>query len=397
LFNLCKDNFKKHFQMKKLIFAIVLIGMLFSCSKNDEPAQTQNINYYDKPFSVNTANRLKIVLDSIATVQDIKGISCAVYVPNKGLWEQSFGFSHNNVTIKSTMAMPIGSNTKTYIAALILKLQENGKLNINDKVSNYLSLATVPYLTNDVTIKQLLNHKTGWGDFSFNPNFITEIFNNFNRVWQPNETFPFFEAPIGLPNTIYSYSDQNYLVAGLVIEAATNKSVAENMRTLILNPAGLSKTVYFPFEQTTLTIPHFWTAEFGTSFRDITVAGYSPVAFCSADNAAGGMFSTAKENVIFWDKLMNGKLINPTSLNLMKDCVPAPDNNNLYGLGIIKTINPTNGRVTFSHNGYIPGGINDNSYDAQSGICISILTNQDLKRDLVTIIAVLQKEALKIR
>jgi D-alanyl-D-alanine carboxypeptidase len=383
--------------MKKLFFATSIIGMLVSCTKDDKPIQTQNTNFYDQAFPVKTSNRLKIVLDSIATVQDIKGISCAVYVPNKGLWEQSFGFSHDNVTIKNTMTLPIGSNTKTYIAALILKLQENGKLNINDKVNNYFSLASVPYLTNDITIKQLLNHKTGWGDFSFNSDFISALQNDFTRVWHPIETFPFFEATIGSPNTIYSYSDQNYLVAGLVIEAATNKSVAENMRALLLNPAGLSKTVYFPFEQTNLVIPHFWTADFGTSFRDITIEGYSPIAFCSADNAAGGMFSTAKENVIFWDKLMNGKLINVNSLNLMKECLPAPDNNNLYGLGIQKTINPANGRVTFSHNGYIPGSINDNSYDTQSGICISILTNQDLKRDLKTIIAVLQKEALKIR
>jgi D-alanyl-D-alanine carboxypeptidase len=385
--------------MKKLILATAIMGMLVSCSKDDAPVTvpTVNTNFYDQAFSTNVSNRFKTVLDSVANSKDIKGISCAVYIPNKGLWEQSFGLSHGNVPINSAMALPIGSNTKTYIGALMLKLQENGKLNINDKVSKFLSITDVPYLTNEVTIKQLLNHKTGWGDFSFNPDFIAALQNDFNRVWLPKETFPYFEATIGTPNTIYSYSDQNYLVAGLVIEAATNKSVAENMRTLILNPAGLSKTVYFPFEQTNLIIPHFWTADFGSSFRDITAEGYSITAFCSADNAAGGMLSTAKENVIFWDKLMNGKLINTNSLNLMKECLPAPDNNNLYGLGIQKTINPANGQIRYSHNGYVPGSYNDNSYDAQSGICISILTNQDLNRDLGVLMAALQKEALKIR
>ena len=124
------------------------------------------------------------------------------------------------------------------------------------------------------------------------------------------------------------------------------------------------------------------------------VAGYSRIAFCSADNAAGGMLGTAKENVLFWNRLMTGKIINQASLAQLQGFIPAPDQNNLYGLGIIKTVNAFNKRTILSHNGYVPGSINDNAYDPISGVCISVLTNQDQLRDLTPILAALHKVTL---
>lgn len=383
--------------MKKLILVTVLVSLIISCNKNDDERVVLPIkSNFDTSLSEQRSQRLNFVLDSISNILQIKGLSCAVYIPNKGMWQGNYGFSHETIKINSNMAMTIGSNTKTYIATLILKLQEIGKLNINNKVSQYLS--NVPYLDTNVTIKQLLNHTSGVGDFSFNPAFIQAIRDDFYRVWQPLETYPYFESPTALPGVSYSYSDQNYLVAGLVIEAVTNKPLKYSMRDLILSPSQLSKTVYYPFEQTNLTIPHSWSADFGTgTLDDLDALGYSRIAFCSADGAAGGMLSTPKENVIFWDNLMNGKIINQTSLSLMKNFVQAPDALNLYGLGIQKKINAFNGTTVLSHNGYVPGSISDNCYDSTTGIGISVLTNQDLIRDLTPIVSALHTEALKFK
>jgi D-alanyl-D-alanine carboxypeptidase len=380
---------------KQLFIYLCILAIIFSSCKKDEGLDiTPKPAYENLPLSQAYSSRLDVVLDSVCSAMQIKGASVAVYVPNKGLWQGAYGFSHSNFKINSGMALTIGSNTKTYIAALMLKLQEEGVLNINNKVSQYLPSA--PYMNNTITIKQLLNHTTGFGDFSFNPAFIQAIQNDFERVWQPIEMYPFFEAPIGAIGT-YSYSDQNYLLAGLVIEKATGKPLKTSMRNLILNPANLIKTVYYPFEQTDLPIPHSWSADFGTgSLDDLDeVAGYSRIAFCSADNAAGGMMSTAKENAIFWNRLMNGKIINQTSLNLILDCIPAPTNNGQYGLGIQKTLNSLNGRTYFSHNGYVPGSVNDNAYDPVSGVVITVLTNQDQNRDLGRIINSLHKVTLQ--
>lgn len=241
--------------MKNILFiSIAVISITFSSCKKDE-----GVNITPKPSYENIElpeayiTRLNFVLDSVCTVMQIKGASVAVYVPNKGLWQGAYGYSHGATKINSGMALTIGSNTKTYIAALMLKLQENGILNINNKVSQYLPNA--PFMNNNVTIKQLLNHTTGFGDFSFDANFIRAIRNDFERVWQPIEIYPYFEAPTGTAGS-YSYSDQNYLLAGLVIEKATGKPLKTSTRNLILNQTSLVKTVYYPFEQTDLTIPH---------------------------------------------------------------------------------------------------------------------------------------------
>lgn len=375
--------------MKKYL-AIATVLIIISCSKEKD-----DFTLYEKSLPGTQITRLNFVLDSVCNSLDIKGVSSAIIIPGEGVWEGVYGFSHNQTPIRSDMALTIGSNTKTYIAALILKLHENGKLNINDKVSEYVK--DIPYVNNTTTIKQLLNHTSGYGDFSYTDDFIYAIMDDFNKMWMPEETFPFFEAPVSNDESFY-YSDQNYVIAGLVIKAATKKSVKANMRDLILNPAGLTKTVYYPFEQTALEIPHSWTADFGDSFRDIDEAeGYSRVAFCSADNAAGGMLGTAKENAIFWDKLMTSKIINQTSLNLMLETIPAPDDDSQYGLGIQKIVNRFNNTDFYSHNGYVPGSINDNAYDPVSGISIVVLTNQDLISDLNPILSVLHKEALKIK
>jgi D-alanyl-D-alanine carboxypeptidase len=372
--------------MKKSILIFLSIILFSSCSSENE----SKTDFTKTGLPQNFTNRLNFVLDSVCNKLQIKGASCAVLIPNKGIWEGNYGFSHNEVKIRSNMTFTIGSNTKTYISTLMLKLQEKGVLNINDKVSQWLP--NVPYLDENITIKQILNHTSGLGDFSYNPNFIQSIKNDFYKVWMPEETFPFFEAPIANPGSIYSYSDQNYLVAGLVIEAATQKPLKVSMRELILKPLGLTNTLYYPFETTNLVFPHSWSADFSNGdFVDLDNLGYARIAFCSADNAAGGMVSNPKENAIFWHNLMTEKIINKSSLQMMFEFNSIGVENNFYGLGIQKSEHSFGNRTIFSHNGYVPGSINDNAYDSQSGVCITILTNQDYYKSLSPIIQVLHK------
>jgi D-alanyl-D-alanine carboxypeptidase len=382
--------------MKKTLFigmlsATVLLG---ACKK--EEVKLPVSKYVNAPLSNEYRSRLNSVLDSVCDVFDIKGASAAVLVPNVGVWRRAYGESYAGVPIDTNMIFTIGSNTKTYIATLMLKLQEEGRLNISDTIGKWI--INKPYTNAKVTIKQLLNHTSGFGDFSFNPLFIVAIRSDFNRVWQPEEMYPFFEAPYFVPpGSSYRYSDQNLLLAGIIIEKVTGKPLKVSLRELVLAPSGLNKTVYYPFETTSLTIPHSWSADYSATgqLEDLDEQGYSRVAFCSADNAAGGMLSTAEENVRFWNALMSGKIINQNSLTLMKQFVPTDNPAEGYGLCLEQRINALNGRTVYAHNGYVPGSINDNAYDPKSGICISILTNQDRLSDFKPILEALHKVTLQ--
>jgi D-alanyl-D-alanine carboxypeptidase len=381
-------------QLQTVAFLLAIQVILFSCQKVIEYAPSDE--FVNSPLSAGYTERLNKVLDSACSALQLKGASVAILVPDVGIWKGAYGQSHTGVPINSGMAMTIGSNTKTYIATLLLKLQEMNKLNINDTIGKWIQ--NKPYVNGGVTIKQLLNHTSGFGDFSFNPAFIDAIRNNLTRVWDPEEAYPYFEPPYFTPpGSSYSYSDQNYVLAGMVIKAVTGKPVEKSMRELLLAPLNLPNTVYYPFETTPLTIPHSWSADFNVSntFEDLNaVYGYTIKPFCSADNAAGGMLSTAEENARFWNRLLSGKIINQVSLSQMKQFIETGGGQG-YGLGLVVQANAFNGRSVYYHDGYVPGSINSNAADTKSGVCISILTNQDKIRDLSPITAALHKVTLQ--
>ncbi len=371
------------------MFAL-LVALCVACKKDDSTPDQNG------PLPDTYAQRLNVVFDSMCKVMNLKGASAALIIPNKGTWNQAFGESHSGVPIKTDMTFTIGSNTKTYISTLMLKLQEQGKLSMNDTIGKWIK--DKPFTNGQVTIRQLLNQTSGFGDFTYNPAYIEAIKSDFNRVWYPEEMFQFFQEPyFTLPGSAYAYSDQNLLLAGLIIEAVTGKRVEKSMREYILEPAKLPYTVYYPFETSPLTFPHSWSADYspdGTLIDLDASFGYNRIAFCSADNAAGGMASTAVENAQFWDKLMTGKIINQNSLSQMKTFVETGLPNFRYGLCLQESKNRFNGRTIYSHNGYVPGSINDNAYDPISGVCITILTNQDNILDFAPILGALHKVTL---
>jgi D-alanyl-D-alanine carboxypeptidase len=382
--------------MKKKILLLITTGTILLSACKKDTVTIPPSNFVDAALSATYTNRLNTVFDSVCAALNIKGASSAVLVPGVGIWKKAYGESYAGVPMNTNMILTIGSNTKTYISTLMLKLQEKGMLNISDTIGKWI--INKPYTNGKVTIKQLLNHTSGFGDFSYNPLFIQAIRDDFNRVWQPEEMYQFFQTPyFTTPGSSYRYSDQNTLLAGIIIEKVTNKPLKNSLRELVLSPAGLDKTVYYPFEQTPLTIPHSWSADYSPTgdLEDLDAIGYSRIAFCSADNAAGGMMSTAEENARFWNALMSGRIINQNSLALMKESVATNSPVERYGLCLEERTNALNGRTVYAHNGYVPGSINDNAYDPLSGVCITILTNQDLVQDFKPVMEALHKVTLQ--
>jgi D-alanyl-D-alanine carboxypeptidase len=136
----------------------------------------------------------------------------------------------------------IGSITKSYTAALILQLEAEGVLNINDSLGKWLPQFP---MWKEVTLKQLLNMSSGIPSYSSNPEFMKILQNNF-RLDMNNDYLLSFAKP-NEPIEIgkkFDYSNTNYVLAGMVIEAATGKSYAEVLKTRIFEPLGLKNTYY---------------------------------------------------------------------------------------------------------------------------------------------------------
>lgn len=316
-------------------------------------------------------------LDSVCEKNKIKGISAAVLIPGGGTWTGVYGESHAGTPITKDMYLPIGSNTKTFVATVILKMQENGQLNINDTIGTWFPNDS--NINGQITIKQLLNHTSGLYDFTGHPGFFAALNADYNKVWQPEDMLDFIDSPVAAPGAKFEYCNTNYLLAGLIIKQIRNESFEVTVRNMILTPLGLNHTTVYPAEQAqTGTIPHGWsiTASGGTKQQDLMVTyNFSNIAFLSMAYTAGNILSTAEDNVKFWNGLMSGQIINSSSMAMMKEFVFISSGYQ-YGLGLMR-INPINGRPIYAHGGTCPGFLNENLIDSVNSTCITVLSNQD--------------------
>ena len=316
--------------------------------------------------------RLQFVLDSVCSKYKIKGASAAVHVPGVGTWKGASGISHTGQPITDDMLFAYNSNTKTYIAALMLKLQEDGLLSLNDTIGKWI--VNKANINGQITVRQLLNHTSGLFSYTNHAAFFDSVQEDFTRIWQPAEMLAFVDAPVAAPGATWDYSNTNYLLAGMVIAQITGMPVQQALRNKILTPSSLQRTWYYPAESYTGTVPHVWIFD-GVSQTDGTSFNYDHRAFYSMAGSAGALFGTAEDNALFWSKLISGQIINAASMAQWRQTVYLSFNES-YGLGMFR-LRSFNGHVCYSHGGTGLGFINENIADSVTGVTISVLTNQD--------------------
>lgn len=249
----------------------------------------------------------------------------------------------------------IGSITKTFVATIVLQLVGEGRLKLDEPVAQRLPRL----LTNGarITVRQLLNHTSGLPDYTTDPELFAGIV--MNRVWHPRELVALAEKHPQLfaPGSAWSYSNTNYIVAGLLIEAVTGHPLARELDRRIFSPLRLNHTS-FPVGNAPLTgyYAHgYITTEVAPTAdgQPLDVTGYNP----SHAWAAGAIVSNAADLSTFYRALMHARLIGPALLAQMKTTVAEdptdPNSTFRYGLGL-QRVNDTCG-VNWGHGGSIFG------------------------------------------
>jgi D-alanyl-D-alanine carboxypeptidase len=262
----------------------------------------------------------------------IPGISAAIGVGDRVVWTGTAGYSDisRKIPVKSDHRFGIGSITKTFVARVILQLVEEGLLELDKTPIDYLDLDIVQRVpnTDKATLRQLLNHQSGIPTWEFQPDWIRKGRGDqmkLGYVWRKTETLEYV-AREGMtaefkPGKRYSYSNTNYTILGLVIEAVTGNSVAAEIRERILQPLNFEDTYLESFEK----IPgsyvhhyHYATPHFNkaagvhrgfTQIRSYVVE--STPANLSPEWAAGGMVSSASDLVRWAQAIRDGELLSP--------------------------------------------------------------------------------------
>jgi D-alanyl-D-alanine carboxypeptidase len=240
----------------------------------------------------------------------------------------------------------IASITKSYTATVVLQLVGEGKLSLSDTVEQRLP-GLVPG-GDRITIKQLLNHTSGIFDFEhdraiFKPYFAGHL----EYFWPMRQLVKHAVAhkPLFAPGARQSYSNTNYVLAGLIVEAVTGKTIGAALRSRIFQPLHLDSTVYPTKPGLPSPYAHGYMV-FGNQ-ADFDITRLSP----SVSPASGAIVSTADDVADFFRGLLAGQLLHSDLLQAME--TPFASGPNGYGLGLQR--NTTSCGIALGHDGGVAG------------------------------------------
>ncbi|MFE5738691.1 serine hydrolase domain-containing protein [Streptomyces celluloflavus] len=253
-----------------------------------------------------------------------------------------------------------GSNTKAFTATVVLQLVGEGKVRLDAPIETYL-----PDLVRGegidgrkITVRQLLQHTSGLPEYT---NFLGEeaiLGKGRHTYHQPRELLDIALAHKAdfPPGTSWSYSNTNYVLAGLLIEKVTHRPVAEQITRRVIDRIGLRHT-YFPGvgdEGIRGAHPRgYFAAKPGAPLEDITELDPSWTW------SAGQLISTPGDLNRFFSALIGGELLRPAELAQMRTTVKVPEEFDAgsgirFGLGLTST--PLScGGLMWGHRGDTPG------------------------------------------
>jgi D-alanyl-D-alanine carboxypeptidase len=313
-------------------------------------------------FPSSLSLRLQQQVDSFRLANNLKGISVSIHHPGMGTWKGVSGISHPGTPIRSDMVFGIASNTKLFTAVLMLKLAEKNIIRLSDSLHRFLP--TFNNINRDITIRQLLNHTSGLDDVTSVPGYPDSILTNPNRIFTPAELMTWAGPPLFTPGTGWNYCNTNYLLAGMIAEAATGKPYGELLRDSILTPLNMDSTFLDVYDSILFPVAQPWQA--GVNNHSIPRKSLNSAAW-----AAGAMYSTADEMVHWYRSLMGGAVLGPVAFQEMTTFVGSGN----YGMGIGET--QIENRTVWQHGGTIWGGYNSSMmYDTATGMVICVLLNQ---------------------
>ncbi|GEM32152.1 serine hydrolase [Nocardia neocaledoniensis NBRC 108232] len=277
----------------------------------------------------------------------------------------------------------IGSNTKTYVATVIMQLVAEGEIDLDAPIERYLP-GVVRGNGNDgnrITVRQMLQHTSGVPDYVGSGADITtqssEQLDPDDEAlrWQHFEMADLVRRAMTMPPQFEPgaksvYTNTNYLLAGLLIERVTGNAAADEIGRRILEPLGLRDTYVPAARETGIRGPH------ARGYHQIDGA---PVDFTDFDPSwaatAGDMVATATDLNRFFTALLSGELLPPAQLAEMQRTVPFDRMPGAgYGLALIERTTSC-GTQVWGHGGSIVGFATRNAVTAE-GTAVTVTVNQ---------------------
>jgi CubicO group peptidase (beta-lactamase class C family) len=333
-----------------------------------EAAPSPEAQVFARLTDAEVERRVGAVIDEIAAHPEFVGLSVAVARGDQLIFERGYGIADLewNVPVDASTIFRIGSTTKQFTAAAILKLAEQGKLGLDDPLSRY-----VPEFDTGgraVTIRQLLNHTSGIPEYTMQPGFFAKLAPldlSDAELLQGVSGKPFdFEPGAG-----WRYSNTNYYLLGMVVAKASGRPYAAFMQDEFFTPLGLAQTRY---GSETAIIPR--RAQ-GYSFDPNTGSHLNDAAISMNVPGGGGALVSSAGDLVRWQiALASGRAISTTSFEQMiGSSVKTERAESLYGLGVM--IDHRDGQRVIGHGGSINGFNSMPSWLPDIGLRVAVISN----------------------
>ncbi|MEO6208171.1 MAG: serine hydrolase domain-containing protein [Candidatus Limnocylindrales bacterium] len=320
-------------------------------------------------------------LEALRVEYGLPGVSVAIVFPDGATWIGASGLADVGAAkpVAPDAVFALASLTKTFTSALVLLLAEEGRIGLDARIATYLpELALDPA----ITIRQLLDHTSGLGDYFFDAAIDELLLSKPDRTWTEADALALAGKPYFKPGAGWHYSNTNYLVLGMLAERVADAPLADQFRERFLTPLGLRSIYYQPTETALQPAAHGYRIETGAADAPvIDLTGTSPIVpFASVVTAARGAGGLASDSidVARWARaLYGGEVLTESSRTAQIDdaariqhyrpTVP-------YGLGV--QLIDIAGRPTMGHSGRLLGFRSAARFLPGTGLSIAVLTNQ---------------------
>lgn len=270
-----------------------------------------------------------------------------------------------------------GSNSKTFVAAVVLQLVGEGKVDLDAPVETYLpGVVRGPVDGHDITVRDLLQHTSGIASYTDGPPFVVDGVPALRALkdWYV-EPHDLVALGLALPaaETAWWYSNTNYVLAGLLVQKVTQRPLGEVVTERLIEPLGLTGTYVPARGERAIRGEHpkgNHAEPIGSAFVDHTDLD------TSSSWAAGDVVTTPGDLNRFFRALVAGEVLRPAELEQMMTTVPMdlpgiPETWR-YGLGLQST-ELSCGELAWGHGGIIPGYQTDGGV-TRDGRAITVAT-----------------------
>lgn len=313
--------------MKYLIFAFLLFVLCCQCTM-EENSVPQELNAcateFDDHQTHPNAARYQAILERNQK-RNIVGMTMLIK-DRYGVWSGASGMADLSAkrSMRACDRMAIASISKPFTAVVIMKLIEEGSLNLESEVKDYVSDEIIQKVANvnRAQIKHLLSHRSGIRDYYTTGNLFDQV-NTDGRMTEYTDYLSYVygkKADFEVGES-YAYSNNNYVLLGMVAEAVSGQTLEQLYQQYIFEPLNLTsayfnKDVPFPSD-----MPNGYVDLYGNN----SLVDARFLYFDEGGTPDGGIVINNLDLLRFFEALAKGELISDTSLSVMTDWFELPE------------------------------------------------------------------------